>query len=99
MRISFPDTTDRYGMISVVLHWLIAAIFIGLFGVGCYMVTLGYYDPWYTTLPHWHKSIGLLMIAVVVLRGAWRVVIPRVRGVAAVVISIGVVPYSWVAID
>jgi cytochrome b561 len=44
------------------MHWLIALTYLGLFCVGWYMVTLDYYHPWYIDLPHWHKSIGMLLI-------------------------------------
>lgn len=72
MGIQVSDTSLRYGLVASLLHWLIAVTFIGLFGVGWYMVTLGYYDAWYTTLPHWHKSVGMLLIVVVLIRGVWR---------------------------
>lgn len=62
----------RYGLVQVVLHWLVAATVIGLFILGDYMVELGYYDPWYRTAPHLHKSIGLLLLVVMLIRLAWR---------------------------
>jgi len=77
MGIQISDTTTRYGLISTFLHWLIAVTFIGLFGIGWYMVTLGYYDSWYTTLPHWHKSIGMLLFIVVLSRGGWRLFVRK----------------------
>lgn len=72
MGIQLSDTPARYGLISSFLHWVIALTFIGLFGLGWHMVTLGYYDPWYTTLPHWHKSIGMLLLVVLLIRAIWR---------------------------
>jgi cytochrome b561 len=72
MAIQLSDSSYKFGLVSASLHWLIATTFIGLFGVGWYMVTLGYYDSWYTILPHWHKSIGMLLFLAVVFRGLWR---------------------------
>jgi len=34
---------NRYGWISIGLHWLVAAIVIGLFGLGLWMVDLTYF--------------------------------------------------------
>ena len=70
-RILLTDTPTRYGLVSVLMHWVIALFFIGLFGVGFYMVTLDCYDSWYTILPQWHKSIGMLLLVVVLCRGVW----------------------------
>ena len=41
------DTQERYGLISIGLHWLIAVAVTGLFVLGLWMVGLGYYHPWY----------------------------------------------------
>ena len=75
MRILLTDTPTRYGLVSDLMHWVIALAFIGLFGVGCYMVTLDCYDFWYTILPQWHKSIGMLLLVVVLCRGVWRLAV------------------------
>lgn len=66
------NRSDRYGWISVGFHWGVALVVFGLFGVGLYMVGLGYYDPLYNRLPHWHRSVGILLAIVVVLRLIWR---------------------------
>ena len=77
------DSIERYGLVSIFLHWSIALTFMGLFGIGWYMVTLGYYDPWYITLPHWHKSIGMLLIAVVSLRIIWRLFVQKPQALSS----------------
>ena len=51
---------DTYNGFTIVLHWVMAIAIIGLFFLGWYMTTLTYYDPLYKTLPHIHKSIGIL---------------------------------------
>lgn len=73
------NTESGYGIVSIVLHWLVAAAVVGLFVLGLWMVELGYYDPWYRRGPELHKSIGVLLFAVVVLRLLWRWFNPRPR--------------------
>ncbi|MFE8072194.1 cytochrome b [Marinobacteraceae bacterium S3BR75-40.1] len=59
---------DRYGVIPIALHWVTAVAVVALFAAGLYMVELDYYHPWYNALPHWHRSIGLLLAMLVLLR-------------------------------
>ena len=54
------------------LHWLSAVLILGLFAVGVWMRTLGYYDSWYQTAPHWHKQFGMLLLLIMVVRIAWK---------------------------
>jgi cytochrome b561 len=70
--LNWRNTTDSYGLISIFLHWLVAAAAIGLFALGVWMVDLGYYDPWYQRAPHLHKSVGVLLLGVMLARLAWR---------------------------
>lgn len=68
----FANTEQRYGWLSISLHWLTAlAVFI-LFGVGLWMTDMDYSDPWYRTAPHLHKSFGVLLVGLVIMRLAWR---------------------------
>jgi cytochrome b561 len=66
------NTTTGYGWINIGLHWLMALLIIEQIIIGLYMTSLTYYDPLYTTLPWWHKSIGAAFIALLVFRLAWR---------------------------
>lgn len=68
------DTSDKYGLLSKLFHWLSALCIFGLFGVGFWMVDLSYYSEWYQTAPHWHKSIGLLLFIATAFRLVWKVV-------------------------
>jgi cytochrome b561 len=56
------------------LHWLSAILILGLFSVGVWMRTLGYYDAWYQTAPHWHKQAGILLLFIMVARVSWRLI-------------------------
>ena len=44
-----------------------------MFTVGLWMVDLDYYSQWYKTAPHYHKSAGLVLAMVTVLRLLWRI--------------------------
>lgn len=76
------DDIKNYGWPSIALHWLVAIGYLGLFALGAYMVTLGYYDALYVTLPYWHKGLGVLLMAVVLVRICWRVFNVRPQPVA-----------------
>lgn len=55
-----------------------------MFGVGLWMVELTYYSSWYKTAPHWHKSIGLLLALLTLVRFVWRMITtsPDIEGKA-----------------
>ncbi len=72
----FGNTRQSYGVISVSLHWLMAILVIGLFPLGLYMTGLGYYDPWYQAAPALHRSFGLVMLTLLLLRLVWRFATP-----------------------
>lgn len=71
------NTTESYGLISILLHWLVALTVFGLIALGLWMVDLNYYSPWYKQAPFWHKSIGLLLFAVLFARLLWRMTNPQ----------------------
>jgi cytochrome b561 len=66
------DTPSSYGLITILLHWITTVLIIGLFGLGLYMVGLGYYDPWYHKAPPLHISLGLTLLMLMILRVVWR---------------------------
>lgn len=68
----FRNTQNRYGFISLIFHWLTALVIFALFALGLWMVELTYYDAWYRLAPHYHKSIGLLLMLAMLLRLGWR---------------------------
>ena len=57
----------------IAIHWISALTLIGMFASGLWMVDLTYYSDWYKTAPHWHKSVGLLLLAVTWLRLLMRI--------------------------
>lgn len=74
--MQWRNTHARYGMVSVLLHWLVALAVFGLFALGFWMVGLSYYDPWRQSAPDLHKSIGILLFSVMLLRVLWRLFNP-----------------------
>ena len=66
------NTQTHYGWVSIILHWLVAIVVVGLFALGYWMVDLGYYDSWYQKAPELHKSIGISLFVVLLLRWFWR---------------------------
>lgn len=68
-------TRQSYHPLHIVLHWLMALVIPALFGVGLWMTGLDYYSSWYKTAPDLHKSFGILLAFLLVLRLAvigWR---------------------------
>lgn len=60
-----------YGLINILIHWLMAFCVIGLFALGVYMVDLSYYDPFYHQALSLHKSVGILLMILFVFRLLW----------------------------
>ncbi len=63
---------ERYSTTAVVLHWVMAILLLTLFGLGWYMVDLPRGSDarsWFFAL---HKSIGLTMALLVLIRLIWR---------------------------
>ena len=66
------NSNQSYGIVAIIIHWLSAGVIIGLFALGYWMLTLGYYDTWYRLGPWWHKSIGISLLALTLLRLVWK---------------------------
>jgi cytochrome b561 len=67
----------RYAGLMIVLHWLIALGIIGLLALGLYMVGLPKGLPVKATLINLHKSLGLTVFLLVLLRIVARVALHR----------------------
>jgi len=65
-------TQDHWGGLSIVIHWLTVLVVFSLFGLGLWMVELTYYDSWYRKGPDLHKSIGISLFTLTLLRLIWR---------------------------
>jgi len=62
----------RYGDVAVGLHWLIALLIISLLAVGKFMTGLDEGDPLRFTLTQWHKTFGITVLLLVIVRLLWR---------------------------
>jgi cytochrome b561 len=73
--ISFANTVRRYGAVAMGLHWLMAVLLTILIMLGLYMVSLpdAGFDKKKITLILFHKEYGILALALVAVRLAWRV--------------------------
>ncbi len=62
------NSNNRFGWLSIAIHWLVAVAIFGLFGLGLWMVELTYYDPWYKQGPDLHRSLGVVVLLVMLVR-------------------------------
>jgi len=71
----FKNTKTRYGVIAIFLHWFMAILILVLIGLGLYMVDLP--DVGFNTqkivLIVLHKELGMLVLALVLIRLVWRI--------------------------
>ena len=66
------NTSESYGWVTIVVHWVMALCIFFIFALGLYMVDLTYYDSWYKGSLSLHKSLGLSLLFVLFLRFMWR---------------------------
>ncbi len=66
------DSSDGFGLVSRLLHWLLALAIVALFALGYWMVTLDYTSPYYTSAPAWHEAVGVIVLIAMMLRLGWR---------------------------
>lgn len=71
-KLLWKNNQQEYGLVSKLIHWLSAIIIFALFALGYWMVDLDYYSQWYQQAPHWHESIGILLLILTVFRFVWR---------------------------
>lgn len=70
------NTRSGYGLIAILFHWMMALLIIGLFVFGKYMTGLDPMAPDTFALYQLHKSLGFLVLALVLARLAWRLANP-----------------------
>lgn len=71
------NTSTSYGLVAISMHWLMAVVIFGMFGLGLWMVELGYYDSWYHDAPYIHKAVGMLLLFALIFRFVWRLINKR----------------------
>lgn len=70
------NDSERYGIVHIVIHWVMAFAVIGMFFLGWWVARLDYYHPWYHKGPDLHRSIGILVVLLLAVRLVWRRVSP-----------------------
>lgn len=75
MSLAWRNTQQRYGLIAMALHWLIAVGIVTMVPLGLYMHELEGSDLKFA-LYQWHKSIGITILLLSLLRLAWRLANP-----------------------
>lgn len=66
-----PADTQRYGLVAIILHWLVALAILALLGVGLWMTELKN-SPTKIEVYTWHKWVGLTVLALAAFRLLWR---------------------------
>lgn len=69
--MALKNSSERYGIVAILFHWLMALMVIGLLGVGLYM-TSAEKTPSVFKLYGLHKSMGAILLVLVCLRLLWR---------------------------
>jgi cytochrome b561 len=75
--LPITNTSLRYGAVAMTFHWLIALLIAANLGLGFYFANvMDSHDPSFFAIVQLHKSIGLTVLSLSVLRLAWRLVNP-----------------------
>jgi len=82
-KVLWENNSQQYGLVSKGLHWLSALVVFALFALGYWMVELDYYSEWYQRAPHWHESVGLLLLIVTLFRLAWRTITTKPEAISS----------------
>ncbi|MBV8801739.1 MAG: cytochrome b [Gammaproteobacteria bacterium] len=69
--MQLTNTDNQFGLITILLHWIMAILIIGLLIIGIYMVRIPV-SPLQLKLFRWHKEFGMLVLMVVIVRLIWR---------------------------
>ena len=76
------NSVDGYGGVTRALHWLMAALVIGVMILGLVVEEMPKGQA-RTGLMNWHQSFGTMVLVLVVLRLAWRLVNPVPRPIGS----------------
>jgi len=66
--MKWRNTSENFGAMSKIFHWILAVLIIAMFALGFYMTSL---FPPDLSLYSLHKSFGILVLILVVLRAIW----------------------------
>lgn len=69
--MQIKNTQNRFGIVTIVLHWLMAVLIIVLLALGLYMTRIPISEL-KLKLYGWHKELGFLVLMLVMIRITWR---------------------------
>ncbi len=67
-----PAIKTRYDSVAITIHWLTALAILALLAMGFVMTSAKPGSALQFSLFQWHKSVGITVLALTVLRLAWR---------------------------
>jgi cytochrome b561 len=74
--MQWKNTATRYGVVTKTLHWLIVLLFVNQYVVGKVMMRVPLNEEFLGWTQgefyNWHKSIGLVILAIALIRFTWR---------------------------
>ena len=73
---SLGPRRTRYTTVAITLHWLIAALIVTIATLGLIMVNVKLAPIWQFRLYQWHKSIGITILLLAMVRLVWRLAYP-----------------------
>lgn len=69
--MQIKNTQNRFGIVTILLHWLMAILIIILLAFGLYMTRIPI-SALKLKLYGWHKELGMLVLMLAAIRIAWR---------------------------
>lgn len=81
--MGLKNTAERYGSVSIALHWLMLLLFIGVYATIELRVNFPKGSDTRELLKHWHFMLGLAIFFLVWIRIAARVIAPTPKIVPA----------------
>lgn len=69
--MAIRNSAQRWGSVAQFLHWSVAALILALMALG-WLAVLTPLSPAKINLFYWHKSLGMLVLALVLIRLGWR---------------------------
>ncbi len=70
--MQWRDNPQRYGLLSMLLHWSIAVLVLALLLLGVWFAGLGNFDGNKQLARSWHQGLGLLVAVLMLVRMFWR---------------------------
>lgn len=70
--MELKNSNTRFGLISILLHWVMGLLIIALLCIGFYMTSMPDVAQQYD-LYGWHKAFGILVLILAIIRVAWHI--------------------------